>query len=119
MECEHAYTKPGVRFILCRKCAAESTDSHANAAALARNDRREEAHALCGHQRFCPNKRACTLLPSWKDCVKRREGTDCHAPQGVARNDRGAETREEAAETKIPAKPSKRKATKKSAEKSE
>lgn len=81
MECEHAYTKPGVRFILCRKCAAE----------LKPGGRQAEAHALCGHQRFCPNKRACTLLPSWKDCVKRRE------------------TREEAAETKIPAKKGTRK----------
>lgn len=81
MECEHAYTKPGVRFILCRKCAEEAKPG----------DKRAEAHALCGHQRFCPNKRACTLLPSWKDCVKRRE------------------TREEAAETKIPAKKSTRK----------
>ena len=31
------------------------------------------AHALCGHQRFCPNQRCHVLLPSWENCTKRRE----------------------------------------------
>ena len=60
MQCENAYIKEGVRYILCRK--EKEPDIR---------DQRALTHAMCGHQRFCPNIRACTLLPSWERCLKR------------------------------------------------
>lgn len=62
MQCENAYIKEGVRYILCRK--EKEPDMR---------DQRALTHAMCGHQRFCPNIRACTLLPSWERCLKRAE----------------------------------------------
>lgn len=62
MECEHGYIKDGVRGILCRKCEPPIP-----------GDLKSEAHALCGHQRFCPNERCYMFLPGWESCVKRRE----------------------------------------------
>ena len=62
MQCENAYIKEGVRYILCRK--EKEPDIR---------DQRALTHAMCGHQRFCPNIRACTLLPSWERCLKRAE----------------------------------------------
>ena len=62
MQCENGYTKPGVRGILCKKCE-KPCGSGAKGV----------AHALCGHQRFCPTARCYTLLPGWEKCVKRRE----------------------------------------------
>lgn len=93
MQCENGYTKPGVKGILCRK-AKEPKE----------NDMRSTAHALCGHQRFCPNARCYTLLPGWEKCVLRDTAA---AP----------ETREEAAGDEMPVKKTKRTAKKKSAEK--
>lgn len=94
MQCENAYTKTGVRGILCRKCEEPKN-----------GDMRSTAHALCGHQRFCPNARCYTLLPGWEKCVLR----DTAAA--------GPETREEAAGEEMPVKKTKRTAKKKSAEK--
>ena len=94
MQCENGYTKPGVKGILCRK-AKEPKE----------NDMRSTAHALCGHQRFCPNARCYTMLPSWEKCLL-RENTAA-AP----------EIREEAAEEEMTVKKTKRAAKKKSAEK--
>lgn len=62
MQCENGYTKDGVRGILCRK--AEEPNS---------GDLGSVAHALCGHQRFCPNERCYAFLSSWEKCTKRRE----------------------------------------------
>ena len=62
MQCENGYIKDGVRGILCRE--AEEPKS---------GDLRSVAHALCGHQRFCPNERCYQFLPGWEKCVKRRE----------------------------------------------
>lgn len=62
MQCENGYTKPGVRGILCRK--AEEPKS---------GDLKSTAHALCGHQRFCPNQRCYQMLPGWEKCPLRRE----------------------------------------------
>lgn len=62
MQCENAYIKEGVRYILCKK--EKEPDIR---------DQRALTHAMCGHQRFCPNIRACTLLPSWERCLKRAE----------------------------------------------
>ena len=94
MQCENGYTKPGVKGILCRK-AKEPKE----------NDMRSTAHALCGHQRFCPNARCYTLLPGWEKCVL-RENTAA-----------AQEIREEAAGDEIPVKMTKRAAKKKSTEK--
>ena len=44
MQCENAYIKEGVRYILCRK--EKEPDIR---------DQRALTHAMCGHQRFCPN----------------------------------------------------------------
>lgn len=86
MQCENGYTKPGVRGILCRK-AEEPKDG----------DMRSTAHALCGHQRFCPSARCYMMLPGWEKCTKRGCG------------------REEAAESKIEQAADKPKARKKKA----
>lgn len=94
MQCENGYTKPGVKGILCRK-AKEPKE----------NDMRSTAHALCGHQRFCPNARCYTMLPGWEKCLL-RESTAA-AP----------EIREGAAGEEMPVKKTKRAAKKKSAEK--
>lgn len=94
MQCENGYTKPGVKGILCRK-AKEPKE----------NDMRSTAHALCGHQRFCPNARCYTLLPGWEKCLL-RENTAA-AP----------EISEEAAGEEMPVKKTKRAAKKKRAEK--
>lgn len=60
MQCENGYTKPGVRGILCRKCEEPKE-----------GDLRSVAHALCGHQRFCPNQRCYQFLPGWEKCTLR------------------------------------------------
>ena len=62
MQCENGYTKPGVKGILCRK-AKEPKE----------NDMRSTAHALCGHQRFCPTARCDQFLPSWEKCTMRED----------------------------------------------
>lgn len=100
MQCENGYTKPGVKGILCRKCEEPKN-----------GDLKSVAHALCGHQRFCPNARCYQFLPSWEKCTMREKGTDCHVA-GVSRND----NREEGAGEEMPAKKGKRTAKKKSAE---
>lgn len=61
MECKNAYTKDGINYILCRRCAEPAA-----------GDIREICHAMCGFQRFCPNMRACTLLPGWPGCTRLR-----------------------------------------------
>ena len=104
MQCENGYTKPGVKGILCRK-AKEPKE----------NDMRSTAHALCGHQRFCPNQRCYTMLPGWEKCVLR---DDTSSAAGAAPSPQGeGESREEAAGEEMPAKKTKRTAKKKSAEK--
>ena len=85
MQCENGYTKPGVKGILCRK-AEEPKEGNL----------RSTAHALCGHQLFCPNARCYTLLPGWEKCTKR---------DGIAT---ATETREEAAGEELPVKKTKR-----------
>lgn len=94
MQCENGYTKNGVKGILCRK-AKEPKE----------NDMRSTAHALCGHQRFCPNARCYTLLPGWEKCLLLE--TTAAAP----------EICEETAGEEMPVKKTKRTAKKKSAEK--
>ena len=101
MQCENGYTKPGVKGILCRKCEEPKE-----------NDMRSAAHALCGHQRFCPNARCYQFLPGWEKCTMRGKGTDCHVAC-APRND----NREEDAGEEIKPKKTKRTAKKKSAEK--
>lgn len=106
MQCENGYTKPGVKGILCRK-AKEPKE----------NDMRSTAHALCGHQRFCPNQRCYTLLPGWEKCLLREKGTTPQSATQTAPLAQGSQVREEAAGEDVPAKKTKRAAKKKSAEK--
>lgn len=61
MQCENGYIKDGVRGILCREAEEPKP-----------GDLRSVAHALCGHQRFCPNAGCYTFLPSWEKCTKRK-----------------------------------------------
>lgn len=107
MQCENGYTKPGVKGILCRK-AKEPKEG----------DLRSTAHALCGHQRFCPNARCYTLLPGWEKCVLRETSqsaplAELTAPLAGEHSD----GREEGAGEEMPVKKGKRTAKKKSAEK--
>ena len=106
MQCENGYTKPGVKGILCRK-AKEPKE----------NDVRSTAHALCGHQRFCPNARCYQFLPSWEKCTMREKGTTPQPPTATAPLAQGSQVREEDAGEETPAKKTKRTAKKKSAEK--
>lgn len=62
MQCENGYIKDGVKGILCKKAEEPKC-----------GDLGSLAHALCGHQRFCPNERCYMFLPSWEKCTKRRE----------------------------------------------
>ena len=102
MQCENGYTKPGVRGILCRKAEAPKD-----------GDIRSTAHALCGHQRFCPNARCYMMLPGWEKCTRR----DTPIAADAALPPEGEASREEAAGEEIPVKKTKRTAKKKSAEK--
>lgn len=102
MQCENGYTKPGVRGILCRKCDEPKE-----------GDLRSIAHALCGHQRFCPNARCYQFLSSWEKCTLR---VNSLRPSDNSLKDGGI-GREEAAGEEMPAKKSKRSAKKKNAEK--
>ncbi len=106
MQCENGYTKTGVRGILCRKCEEPKT-----------GDMRSMAHALCGHQRFCPNARCYTMLPGWEKCVLREKGTTPQSATQTAPLALGSHAREEAAGEEMPVKKTKRTAKKKSAEK--
>lgn len=103
MQCENGYTKPGVKGILCRKCEEPKE-----------GDLRSVAHALCGHQRFCPNARCYQFLPSWEKCTLR--GTSSAADAAPSHQVEG-ESREEGAGEEMPVKKGKRTAKKKSAEK--
>ena len=106
MQCENGYTKPGVKGILCRK-AKEPKE----------NDMRSTAHALCGHQRFCPNARCYTLLPGWEKCVLREKDSPSSAPSGHLPPLGEEQGREEDVGEEMPVKKGKRTAKKKSAEK--
>ena len=107
MQCENGYVKPGVRGILCRKCEEPKE-----------GDLRSVAHALCGHQRFCPNARCYQFLPSWEKCTLREKGTDCHV-DGAPRNDNREEGAGRETEPQAGKPNSKKKAAKKSAESAE
>lgn len=97
MQCENGYTKQGVKGILCRK--AEEPKA---------GDLRSVAHAMCGHQRFCPNARCYQFLPGWEKCTMR----DANAPEATQKP-------KEAEGEKIPAKASKSNAKRKRAQKAE
>ena len=108
MQCENGYTKPGVKGILCRKCEEPKE-----------NDLRSTAHALCGHQRFCPNQKCYTMLPGWEKC-RMRGRTPQSAPLAALTAPLAGEPsdgREEGAGEEMPVKKGKRTAKKKSAEK--
>lgn len=108
MQCENGYTKPGVKGILCRKCEEPKE-----------GDLRSVAHALCGHQRFCPNARCYQFLPSWEKCTSRAKGTERDTPIGADAPlpPAGEASREEGAGDEMTEKKGKRTAKKKSAEK--
>lgn len=72
MECENAYYKDGIPYVLCRKEAEPDV-----------LDKAGTCHAMCGFQRFCPNRRCCTLLPAWEGCRK-RDMNKPHAPKKAA-----------------------------------
>lgn len=109
MQCENGYVKPGVKGILCRKCEEPKE-----------GDLRSVAHALCGHQRFCPNQKCYTMLPGWENCTKREKGTTPQsAPQAALTAPLSGEPsdgREEGAGEEKAARKTKRTAKKKSAE---
>ena len=107
MQCENGYTKPGVKGILCRKAKEPKA-----------GDLRSTAHALCGHQRFCPNQRCYTMLPGWEKCTKRDTAAKAaRSFDALALAQDDTEIREEDAGEEMPVKKTKRTAKKKSAEK--
>lgn len=59
MDCKHAYFKDDIPYVLCR-CEKEPRT----------NKLRDVSGSMCGYQRFCPNIRACALLPTWPECRK-------------------------------------------------
>ena len=59
MECKYAYKAKGVRYILCEKTGTPDATNPM-----------EVAHAMCGHQHFCPDRNCCALLPTWRECVR-------------------------------------------------
>lgn len=61
MDCNHAYFKSGVIYVLC------------DCDGMPQSNRLDEiTKHMCGYQRFCPNIRACALLPEWRSCSKLR-----------------------------------------------
>lgn len=102
MQCENGYVKPSVKGILCRKCEEPKE-----------GDLRSMAHALCGHQRFCPNARCYQFLQSWEKCTMRENSL---RPSATSLKE-GGEGREEGAGEEMPVKKGRRTAKKKSAEK--
>lgn len=98
MECKNAYRKDGINYILCR-CAGDPNprDMHA------------VCHAMCGFQRFCPNIRACTLLPTWAGCTRLKPPAPPQTLQEAAGGGMQAETGNDS-----PKKNSRRKAAEKS-----
>lgn len=102
MQCENGYVKHGVRGILCRKCEEPKE-----------GDLRSIAHALCGHQRFCPNARCYQFLPSWEKCTLR---VNSRRPSSTSIKEGGV-GREEGVGEEMQAKKSKRTEKKKNAEK--
>ena len=61
MECKHAYFKDDIPYVLC-DCVGTPRTKKLD----------EVTKCMCGYQRFCPNIRACTLLPEWRECSKLR-----------------------------------------------
>ena len=107
MQCENGYTKDGVRGILCR-AAGELQDG----------DLKATAHALCGHQRFCPNQHCFSLLPGWEKCTRRGGGmTTPQSATPTAPLAQGSQEREEAAGSEIAASADKSASKKKSRKK--
>lgn len=88
MECKHAYKMRGVRYILCEKTGRPDAENPM-----------EVAHAMCGHQRFCPDAHCCTLLPTWRECMRLRE-----TPQNSAQEQRQPEATQNRAAKKRPPK---------------
>ena len=70
MECKHAYFKDNVVYVLCDCDGAPKS-----------NNLDEVTKYMCSYQRFCPNKRACALLPEWRQCHKLTVHTE--QPQNV------------------------------------
>lgn len=82
MDCKHAYIANGIKYILCDKEPQPKA-----------NDQKAICHSMCGFQRFCPNIRACTLLPSYVGCMKLK------AENAAETHDAPVETQMPAAET--------------------
>lgn len=59
MDCKHAYFLDGVPYVLCDFEGHPRTKKN-----------NEVAPRMCPYQRFCPNIRACALLPEWVNCHK-------------------------------------------------
>ena len=62
MECPHAYMKPNIDYVLCRK-EPEPT----------RYDKEKLFHAVCAHQVHCPKENCHKLSAGWQNCAKLRE----------------------------------------------
>lgn len=62
LECKHAYFKEGLNYVLCNKEKEPQ-----------KTDLKECAKAMCQHQRYCPQVRACALKPEWRECGKLAE----------------------------------------------
>lgn len=62
MDCKHAYFLDGVQYVLC-DCEGQPKKKKLD----------EITKHMCGYQRFCPNIRACALLPEWVNCSKLRK----------------------------------------------
>ena len=62
MECKHAYFKAGINYVLC-KCQGEPASESIQ----------DLTRCLCGHQKFCRQIRSCSLLPTWRDCIVKKQ----------------------------------------------
>lgn len=59
MDCKHAYFKDDIQYVLC-DCGGKPQSKKLN----------EVTKHMCQYQRYCPNIRACALLPEWVNCDK-------------------------------------------------
>lgn len=79
MDCKHAYFKDDIQYVLC-DCGGKPQSKKLN----------EVTKYMCQHQRYCPNIRACALLPEWVNCDKlKREEMPVEVAQPTSKKKSG------------------------------
>lgn len=86
-ECEHAYSRDDIPYILCDR--EKKPD---------RNNQKEISGSCCPFQRFCGTKNCKVLTEQWAGCLKNRMDTDT---KGVMETKAAEKTDEKAVEAEV------------------